>query len=77
MKGFADIADLDEDDRIALMADAVALGNVIGCAIDDIPEKIERYIEKMTEYPHVRHIVTDPGLVENTVTIRFGPVLDG
>jgi hypothetical protein len=76
MKGFADLVDLDEDERISLMAQAVWKGNVIGCAIDDDEEKIARYIEKMTAYDYVRHISTDAGLVPNTRTIRFGPVLD-
>lgn len=49
MKAFADLADLPEDDRIKLIADTAKRnpGSVIGVAVDDEPEKVERYQAKL------------------------------
>lgn len=75
MKGYADLADLPEDDRIKIIGEAAQAGNVIGVALDDEADKIARYIRKITDrFPDVRHISTDPGLVPDTVTLRFGPL---
>ncbi len=74
MKGFSDLADLPEDERIQIIGAAVMAGNIIGIAIDDDDEKVARYLAKLAKrFPKVRHISTDPGLVPGTVTIRVGP----
>ncbi len=75
VEGYADIADLQEDDRIKVMAATCIAGKVISCQTDDVPGKADRYIEKM-EAAGARYIKTGPGLVRGTVSISFGPPLD-
>ena len=72
MKAFADLADLPEDERIRLAAEAAARGNVVGVVTDDEPGKPERYIRKF-EARGVRIIDRGLGPVKNTVLIRIGP----
>ena len=77
MKGYSDLADLPEDQRIVIIGNAATSGNIVGIALEDDEQKIARYIEKLTErFPKVRHISTDPGLVPGTVTVRVGPLAD-
>lgn len=71
MKAYADLADLPEDDRIAIIAAAAAEGNVVGFMVED-NAKADRYIEKLKAYPLVRFIDRGPGLV-GTVLVRVGP----
>lgn len=72
MKGFADLADLPEDERIRLAAATAAHGHVVGLVTDDEPGKPERYIRKL-EAHGVRVIDRGPGPVKHTVLIRVGP----
>lgn len=75
MVKYADLADLPEDDRIAIIGKTAEAGKLIAVAIDDDPKKVKRYIKKVTKrFPKARHIATLPGLVANTVTIQFGPL---
>lgn len=75
MKGYADLADLPEDERIRIIGEYAQAGNIIGIALEDDDEKVARYIKKLTtRFPDVRHISTDPGLAPNTVTVRVGPL---
>ena len=75
MKGYSDLADLPEDQRIKIIGEAAQAGNICGVALEDDADKIARYIEKLTsQFPKVRHISTDPGLVPGTVTVRVGPL---
>lgn len=71
MKGYADLADLPEDQRIALIARAAAAGNIVGVFVDD-DAAADRYIAKLTKYG-VRIIDRKPGVVANTVMFRVGP----
>lgn len=72
MKAYADLADLPEDERIRIAAEAAENGAVIGLVTDDEPGKPERYIRKLGAYP-VRIIDRGPGPVKKTVLIRIGP----
>ena len=71
MKAFADLADLSEDDRIAIIAKTAAAGVIVGFVVDDEP-KADRYIAKLSAYP-VRVIDRGPGPVFGTVLVRVGP----
>lgn len=75
MKGYSDLADLPEDERIRIIGEAAEAGNVVGVALENDEAKIRRYIEKVTKrFPTVRHVATDPGIVPGTVLVRFGPL---
>lgn len=72
MTAFADLADLPEDERLALIAATANHGHIVGVAIDDESEKIERYIRKLKALG-VRIIDQRPGPVPNCVMVRVGP----
>lgn len=72
LKGYADLADLPEDERISLAAETAMRGSVVGVVTDDEPGKPERYIRKL-EARGVRVIDRGPGPVRHTVLIRIGP----
>ena len=76
-EGYADLADLGENERIRIMSGHAAAGKVIACVTDNEDEKIARYIEKMLQRGGVRHIHTQPGPVPGTATLSFGPELNG
>ena len=71
MKAFADLADLPENDRIAIIAKA-AEEHIVGFVVDDEP-KADRYIDKLKAYPLVRFIDRGKGPVKGTVLVRVGP----
>ncbi len=71
MKGYADLADLPEDERIRLIAKTAEI-SVVGFFVDDDGEKADRYIRKLAAYP-VRVIDQKPGLVAGTIMVRVGP----
>jgi hypothetical protein len=70
-QGFADLADLPEDERIRLIAGTAEQGHIVGFVVDDEP-KADRYIKKLAVYP-VRFIDRSPGPVKGTVLVRVGP----
>lgn len=75
MKGYSDLADLPENERIRIIGEAARAGNIIGIALEDDAKKIKRYIKKLTKrFPDVRHVSTDSGLVAGTVLVRVGPL---
>ncbi len=77
MKGYSDLADLPEDERIKIIGKAAQAGNIVGVALEDDADKIARYIGKLTKrFPKVRHVSTDPGLVPGTVLVCVGPLAD-
>lgn len=77
MKGYSDLADLPENQRIEIIGKAAEAGNLCGIALEDDDEKIRRYIEKLTtRFPKVRHISTAPGIVPGTVLVSIGPLAD-
>lgn len=71
MKGYADLYELPEDQRIRVIAEAASLGNVVGFVVED-DAKADRYITKLQEYP-VRIIDRKAGPVKNTIIVRVGP----
>lgn len=72
MKAYVDLADMPEDERILVAADAAKAGHVVGVVTDDEPGKPERYIRKL-EAHGVRIIDRAKGPVKHCVTIRIGP----
>ena len=70
-KGFADLADLPEDERIRLIAGTAAHGHVIAFIVED-DQKADRYIAKLAKYP-VRVIDRSAGPVKGTIAVRVGP----
>ena len=72
MKAYADLADMPEDDRIRVAADAAKAGHIVGVVTDDEPGKPERYIRKL-EAQGVRIIDRARGPVKHSVMIRIGP----
>ena len=81
---YADLHELPEDERIAIIGDRAEAGNLIAVFVDNEPEKVARYIRKMAErYPTVRLIKqTDDALVvktaggsEGATLLQFGPAL--
>lgn len=72
LMGFTDLADLPEDDRIRIIADAAMTGATVGFIVDDAP-KADRYIQKLGAY-RVRIIDLGPGPVPGSVLVRVGPI---
>lgn len=70
MKGFADLADLPEDDRIAIIA-KTAQTQIIGFFVDD-DAKADRYIRKLGDRVRVIERRSDV-LVKGTVFVKVGP----
>lgn len=50
LKGYADLTDLSEDDRIRIIAETAMEGKVVGFMVDD-DIKADRYIEKLKAFP--------------------------
>lgn len=71
MKGYADLADLPEDERIALIAKTAEQGHVVGFVVED-NEKADRYIAKLAPYL-VRVMARGAGPVKGTILVRIGP----
>lgn len=70
-----DLAKLGEDARIEIIGEH-ARSRLVGVLLErNEPEKIARYIAKVTEqFPDVRHIDTAPGPTADVMLVRFGPV---
>lgn len=72
MKGYADLADLPEDDRIAIIG-KVAATQITAVFVDN-DTIADRYVAKLAAYPLVRLIERKVNvLVNNTVFLKFGP----
>lgn len=74
-KAYADLGDLEEDQRIDIIGQTVMRGRlVVGVCVDDVPGKPERYIEKLKKrYPGIRILDQFKGPVKGVVTIRVAP----
>lgn len=68
---YADLADLDEDTRIKVIAQtAIRTKKTIGIIVED-DAKADRYIEKLTAwYPAIKVIERGPGPIENTIAVK-------
>lgn len=72
VKGFADLNDVPEDDRIAIIADAAASGVVVGFVVENYA-KADRYIAKITQRDQrVRVLSRGPGPIPDSVLVRVG-----
>jgi hypothetical protein len=67
----ADLADLPEDERIRVIAQAVEYGQVCGIIVDDEPSKVARFHRKLMARGCV--ILSTTKSIEGTVVIRVGP----
>ena len=81
----ADIHDLPEDERIAIIGNAVEAGKLVAVFVDNEPEKVERYKGKVLKcHPGARFInqvddlimVQAAGGPEGATMLQFGPKLD-
>jgi hypothetical protein len=73
MTKYADLHEITEDERIAMIA-ASAQEKLVGVILEkDEPEKVARYIEKLTTKYSVRHVDTVPGPFSRVVLVRFAP----
>jgi hypothetical protein len=73
MKAFADLADLPENDRIAIIGKTAESGQIVGFFVDDEP-KADRYIAKLLKRFKVK--VIERGRwspVKNAVLVKIGP----
>ena len=71
MKAYADLGDLPEDDRIKVIAETAASGEIVGFVVED-DAKADRYVEKLGKYPAVRVIDRMPGPIKGCVLVRVG-----
>jgi hypothetical protein len=73
VKGFADLADLPEDERIRIIGEYATAGNQIAVPVDeegpDGYEKADRYINKLLiRFPLLELVSKFKGPVANAVT---------
>lgn len=75
MTKYKDMYGVDENLRIDAIGKAAASGQKVGVLLErDEPEKIERYISKITtRYPTVALIKRVNGPTPLVVTLQFGP----
>ena len=76
LKGFADVADLSEDDRIDVIGrTAIEKNQVVGCVVDAAPAaKADRYIDKLrAKFPTLQILHRGPGPTPGTTLIKVGP----
>ena len=71
-EGFADLADLPEDDRIEIIGRTAEAGKKVAFVVDD-DEKADRYVRKLIERHAVRVLSRGPGPVKSTV-VTVGPI---
>ena len=74
MKAFADLADLPEDERIQLIANTAKHhpGTVVGVAVDDESEKVERYKKKLRAHGlTIMEVVKGPVTGAQLIKVRF------
>jgi len=75
MKGFADLADLPEDDRIRLIGEYVEAhpGEIVGVVVDRdyTGAKATRYIGKLATRHRVQIIDRNVGPVAHSILIRL------
>lgn len=79
--GFADLADMPEDERIAIIGRTVVdQQKTVGVCVDatltkgSSETKADRYKRKLTErFPGLVILSTEAGPVKGVVTIRVGP----
>ncbi len=72
---YVDIADFEEDKRIAIIGDmAMKRRQRVAFVTDSDPGKAERYISKLkAKFPGIRIVDFFKGPVAGTVTVKVGP----
>jgi len=68
MKAFADLADLPEDDRIAIIGKTAEGGQRVAFVVED-HAKADRYVEKLTKRFRVSVAKRLNGPVKNTISV--------
>jgi hypothetical protein len=73
IKGFADLADLPEDERIRIIGEYAMAGNQVGVPVDeegpDGYEKADRYVKKLlARFPLLEFVSKGKGPVVNVAT---------
>lgn len=70
----SDLSNYTEDERLELIVQACLAGNRLGVIVEkDRPEKVARYIAKVTQNPGVVLLSCTDGPVPGVVMVRFGP----
>lgn len=73
-KGYSDLADLEEDQRIDIIGKTATGGKVVAFVVDDWPGKADRYIRKLSQrYPEVEVLWRGKGPVPKSTTVKVGP----
>jgi hypothetical protein len=72
---FVDLADLKEDQRIAIIgATVIRDRKTVAIVVDDDSRKVERYIAKLLrKFPTIQILRRVAGPVPGSVTIKVGP----
>jgi len=73
IKGYADLADLPEDERVRIIGEYAMAGNQVGVPVDeegpDGYEKADRYVKKLlARFPLLEFVSKGKGPVANVVT---------
>ena len=68
MKGYADIADLPEDERITLIGQRAETGERVGFFVED-DAKADRYMTKLQTQFQVQEVKRSHGFPANTVLV--------
>jgi hypothetical protein len=68
MKAYADLADLPEDDRIAIIGETAQGGPIVGFVVED-QAKADRYIAQLTARYQVKELDRKPLLTGILVRI--------
>lgn len=72
VKAIYDAHRIEEDQRIRMIGEQ-AKTQLVGALVDSEPEKVARYIKKVTErFPDVKHVDTKP-MTPGVVLVRFAP----
>jgi hypothetical protein len=69
---FADLGDLDEDDRIQIIGQLAEGGKQIGFIVEN-PLKAARYVGKLLARYKVQKNYEGPGPIKGTTLVRVGP----
>ena len=82
MRGFADLSNMPEDERIRVIgefAEQQPSGMLIGIIVDHdtARRKVRRYCEKLTSRFKVRIVDMSPGPVSGSTVIRITPKKEG
>jgi hypothetical protein len=69
---YADLFNLTEDDRIAIIGQQVEQGLTVGFVVED-DDKADRYIEKLMNRFRVDVVTRGSGPVKDTILVKVGP----